>query len=113
MSLVSRRQFLTTAAIATVVSGRELPAQTRTASSRLRVQYTTGGHTVPLQQYDMFEDPLFADLDTWVVPHPHPFDRINGPDGPEVIVLGDWVGQSGAGWPVKDRPHMQKFLDAG
>lgn len=76
----------------------------------LRVQYTPGGHTVPLQQYEMFEDPSFRDLDTWVLPHPHPFDTINDPGGPDVLVLADYYT---AGWPEKDRPHIQKYLDAG
>src|SRR5437899_1758085 len=76
----------------------------------LRVQYTTGGHTVPLQQYEMFDDPMFGDLDTRVFPHPHAFDNINAVNGPHVIVLGDYLT---SGWPDTDRKQMQQYLDSG
>jgi type 1 glutamine amidotransferase len=76
----------------------------------MRVQYTTGSHTVPLQQYQMFDDPMFADFDTWILPHPRPFKVINQADGPEVVVLGDYMT---GGWPEEDRSEMQKYLEAG
>ncbi len=112
MSEISRRTFLAAAAGTAVLS--RLPFFSQSNRNRqnavLRVQYTTGSHTVPLQQYEMFDDVTFRDFDTWVVPHPHPFDTINDPGGPDVIVLGDYET---AGWPEEDRPHMQKYLDSG
>ena len=61
----------------------------------------------------MFDDDLFADLDTWVFPHPRAFDGLsgaNGKPGPDVLVLGDYLT---TGWPESDRPHVQKYLDSG
>jgi hypothetical protein len=91
-----------------LTAGGAAVAQQR--SRRLRVQYTPGGHTVPLHQYEMFDEPAFRDLDTWVLPHPHPFDRINEPNGPDVVVLADYYT---SGWPEADRPYMEKYLDRG
>jgi type 1 glutamine amidotransferase len=117
MSHLSRRNFMAAAAGAAALS--QLPACSRppagstqnTAQSPvLRVQYTTGSHTVPLEQYQMFDDPMFGDLDTWILPHPHPFDQLNRADGPEVVVLGDYMT---GGWPEDDRAEMQKYLDSG
>jgi hypothetical protein len=107
MSDVSRRTLMAAAAVAV------LPKPSVSAAAPLRVQYTTGSHTVPLAQYAMFEDELFRDLDTWVYPHPHPFDGISGTPGhpgPDVIVLGDYETTN---WPETDRPPMQKYLDSG
>ena len=60
--------------------------------------------------YAMFEDPLFSDVDPVVLPHPNAFDRVGGPDAPDVIVTNDWItGQ----WPERDRANMVKHLDAG
>jgi hypothetical protein len=109
MSDVSRRSFIAAAVTASGLS-KPLPAQTR---APLRVQFTTGSHTVPLAQYAIFEDELFRDLDTWVYPHPHAFDGINGVPGrpgPDVVVLGDYETTN---WPETDRPPMQKYLDSG
>ncbi|MGE0405117.1 MAG: ThuA domain-containing protein [Candidatus Korobacteraceae bacterium] len=111
MAELSRRNFLAAAGGAVAAAKLPLAAQSATAQKPvLRVQYTTGSHTVPLQQYEMFDDPTFRDLDTWVVPHPRAFNKINDPGGPEVIVLGDYLT---GGWPEEDRPHVQKYLDAG
>jgi hypothetical protein len=105
MSNVSRRGFLGSALVAGA-----LPTPSFSAQPPLRVQYTTGSHTVAMQQYTMFDDELFRDLDTWVYPHPKAFDGLNAANGPEVLVLGDYLTGN---WPDSDRPPFQKFLDAG
>jgi type 1 glutamine amidotransferase len=111
MSRLSRRSFLAGSAGIAALSRLPLGAQnSATRAPRLRVQFTTGGHFVPLQQYEMFDDPLFQDLQSWIRPHPHPFGELNGPNGPDVLVLGDYVNSA---WPEEDRPHVQTFLDAG
>ena len=108
MSDLSRRRFLgATAGFAAAAAAQVAAQNTR---PRLRVQYTTGGHTVPLTQYAMFEDSLFTDFDTWVVPFPHPFDHINDPGGPDVIVLGSYLTGD---YPEEDRPHIRTYLDSG
>ena len=108
----SRRDFLASAAaLATAAASKATFAATPAAP--LRVQYTTGSHTVPIQQYAMFDDYRFRDLDTWILPHPHPFDTINGAPGrpgPDVVVLGDYVTGN---WPETDRPPLLKFLESG
>jgi hypothetical protein len=101
---------MATAAAAAVLPKLSLAAP---STAPLRVQFTTGSHTVPLQQYAMFDEERFRDFDTWVLPHPHPFDAINGTPGhpgPDVVVLGDYLTGN---WPDTDRAPMQKFLDAG
>ena len=112
MSDLSRRHFLTAAAAAAAVSRGRIAAQTPATprAAGLRVQYTTGNHTVPLQAYDVWEDPLFQDLDTWVRPFPHPFVKLNDPDGPEVLVLEDWQP---LGWALEDQAPIRQFLEAG
>src|SRR5690348_13003655 len=111
MSWLSRRGFLAASAGMAALSRFSFGAQRPAVSGpRLRVQFTTGGHFVPLQQYEMFDDPLFQDLQTIIRPHPHPFGELNGPNAPDVLVLGDYVNSA---WPEEDRPHVQKFLDAG
>jgi type 1 glutamine amidotransferase len=112
MSDLSRRSFLTAAAGAAVLSQLRLSAQSPGAprASGMRVQYTTGSHTVPLAQYEMFDDQLFGDLDTWIRPFPHPFNAINEPNGPDVIVLGSYLTN---GYPEEDRVQIRKFLDSG
>ena len=107
---VSRRNFLAAAASVAVLPSVGEAAQAPARRAELRVQYTTGNHTVPLHAYDVWEDPLFRDLDTWVRPFPHPFAEINDPGGPDVLVLEDWQP---AGWTAEDQAPIQKFLDAG
>jgi type 1 glutamine amidotransferase len=113
MSGLSRRHFLATtvgvAGAAAIASPRRVLAQT-TSAPVLRVQFTTGGHTVPVAAYEMFDDPLFRDLDTWMVPFPHPFNKINDAGGPDVIALMSYIT---AGYPDEDRAYIQKYLDAG
>jgi len=61
----------------------------------------------------MFDDEMFQDLDTWVRPHPHPFNEINGAPGrpgPDVLVLGDYMTGN---WPEADHPPVEKFLEGG
>ena len=75
MSNWSRRDFLgaalaTAAVPATVEAAPLRAAQTPARGARLKVQFTPGGHTSPLQMYAMFTDPLFQDVDTTVLPHP-------------------------------------------
>ena len=115
MSKVPRRNFLS-GTVAAFMAPRLLagsqaaPASRAGRAQRLRVQFTTGGHTTPLQIYAMFEDALFQDMETTVLPHPNAFDRVNTPTGPDVIVTNDWItGQ----WPDGERDNMVKHLDAG
>lgn len=110
MSTTTRRSFLAGAAAVSAPAVARSQTRRQSKARSVRVQYTTGSHTVPLTQYAMFDDETFSDLDTWILPHPHPFDGINAPGGPDVIVLGDYVT---SGWPEADRPHMQKFLESG
>ena len=109
MSNLSRRSFLAFGAGAAALGAPRVSAQAP-SSPMLRVQFTTGAHTVPITAYEMFDDPLFRDLDTWIVPFPHPFDKINEPNGPEVIVLMSYIT---GGYPEEDRVHIQKYLDSG
>lgn len=109
----TRRAFLQSATAAATLLGNLVGNQANAATAPLRVQYTTGSHTVPLQQYAMFDDDLFSDLDTLVRPHPGAFDGLGGTaakPGPDVLVLGDYMT---TGWPEPDRAHVQKYLDAG
>ncbi len=82
MSTVSRRSFIGSTFVAAAMSNTfvsvEAAQARRVQSGRLRVQFTTGGHTSPLQMYAMFESPLFRDLDTVVLPHPNAFDGVGG-----------------------------------
>ena len=116
MSTLSRRSFLGSAVAATAISKTFAPAAAAQAprvgqsERRLRVQFTTGGHTSPLEMYAMFESPLFRNLETVVLPHPNPFDAVGGTNAPDVIVTNDWIT---GGWPQKDRDNMVKHLDAG
>ena len=62
MASFSRRGFLGSAlasvALPTAVMGAGRHAvQAGRRAQRLRVQFTPGGHTSPLQMYAMFEDP--------------------------------------------------------
>jgi Trehalose utilisation len=116
MSDLTRRRFLGStvgsvalpAAIAAAAAAA--PAAQSRRDQRLRVQFTPGGHTSPLQMYAMFEDPLFGDVDPVVLPHPNAFDSVGAADAPDVIVTNDWItGQ----WPERDRANMVKHLDAG
>jgi type 1 glutamine amidotransferase len=115
MSKLSRRNFLGSAVAAlavpqalAAVQGGSSPQVGRT--QRLRVQFTPGGHTSPLQMYAMFEDPTFHDMESTVLPHPNAFDTVTGSNPPDVIVTNDWItGQ----WPEGERNNMVKHLDAG
>ncbi|HUB32274.1 MAG TPA: ThuA domain-containing protein [Bryobacteraceae bacterium] len=117
MSDVSRRSFLAGAAGTAALAGKPMAAQTTGHAPALRVQFTTGSHTVPLNQYAMFDDALFSDLDTWVLPFPHPFTKINDPGGPDVIVMDDWQWANGdvrtVAWPESDQHPFVKYLESG
>src|ERR1700709_1750704 len=77
----------------------------------LRVQFSPGGHTAPLQIYAMFEDPLFTDLNSVVRPHPFAMDTVDSAtDYPDVIVTNDWLTTE---WPQRDKDHIVKHLAAG
>jgi len=116
MARISRRTFLGTAAgYATTLAGAgELLAQATPATSsrqrRLRVQFSPGGHTAPLQIYAMFEDPLFQDFDSVVLPHPDAFASVNSAAPPDIIVTNDWLTTE---WPQRDKDNMTKHLAAG
>ena len=113
MASLSRRHFLGTTA-GSALAAAVVPVSTAIGAvqpaARLRVQFATGGHTSPLQMYAMFESALFQDMDTVVLPHPDPFDRVGTPDAPHVIVTNDWItGQ----WPKKDQDNMQRHIEGG
>jgi type 1 glutamine amidotransferase len=121
MSKFSRRDFIgsavTTAIVARgfprVLATRDsspVPQPSQSPARRLRVQFTPGGHTAPLQIYAMFETPLFQDLDSVVLPHPDAFAGINGTAAPDVIVTYDWI--TGA-WAQKEQEDIRKHLQAG
>ena len=112
--MFSRRHFfasaLAVAAMPQVFADAAAQTAQRGRGPRLRVQFTGGGHTSPLQMYAMFEHPMFADTDTVVLPHPNAFDSVNGPNAPDVIVTNDWIT---GGWPKGERDNMVKHLEAG
>ena len=115
MSNLSRRHFLASALAAAAVPSAFADAAAQATQSgargpRLRVQFTGGGHTSPLQMYAMFETPMFADMETVVLPHPNAFDSVIGPNAPDVIVTNDWIT---GGWPKGERDNMVKHLEAG
>src|SRR5688572_14039220 len=90
MSNWSRRDFLqaalaTAAVLPNIDTARLCAAQRPARGPRLKVQFTPGGHTSPLQMYAMFTDATFQDLDTTVLPHPRAFDGIGSPNAPDVI----------------------------
>ena len=115
MMVHTRRTFLartvgSVAVPAAIAAAAAAPAAQSRRDQRLRVQFTPGGHTSPLQMYAMFEDALFSDVDPVVLPHPNAFDSVGRADAPDVIVTNDWItGQ----WPERDRANMVKHLDAG
>lgn len=119
VSKVSRRTFVrTVAAASALISALPLleGEKQRPLSSKrdlLRVQYTTGGHTVPLTSFTIFTDGTFADVDTTVFPHPNCFRNLNGESGqpgPDVLVLYDYVTQS---YTPEDQQSLRKYLDSG
>jgi hypothetical protein len=113
MSDCSRRNLLGAALAAAAIPKLALKAAAGPApqagrnGQRLRVQFTTGGHTAPLQLYAMFEKPLYQDMHTMVLPHPNAFDDLSRVD---VVVTNDWITD---GWSEADRNRMVKYLDAG
>lgn len=113
MPSLTRRHFLGSAAgsaVAAAVLPHASAAGAAQQTRRLRVQFATGGHTSPLQMYAMFESSLFQDLDTFVLPHPDPFDRVGTPEAPDVVVTNDWItGQ----WPKKDQDDMRRHVEGG
>jgi hypothetical protein len=103
MPNLSRRGFLGSS-LAVAAAPKVSPAA---PAAPLRVQFTPGGHTAPMEIYAMFEDPSFRDLDTWVVPHPNAFGDLSAVD---VVVTVDWIT---GGWIEADRQLMLRHLDAG
>jgi len=118
ISNLSRREFITSTASGLILSGvagtatlaQNAPKADATPRRRLRVQFSPGGHTAPLQIYAMFETPLFRDLDSVVLPHPNAFDSVNSDTPPDVIVTNDWLTTE---WPQRDKDNMVKHLNAG
>jgi Trehalose utilisation len=115
MTQFSRRKFIGSTAAGVLLAGtvrtEPMMAQSEGSSKRrLRVQFSPGGHTAPLQIYAMFEDPLFADLDSVVRPHPYAMDTVDSADYPDVIVTNDWLTTE---WPQRDKDHLVKHLAAG
>jgi len=120
MKKLSRRSFLGSTAAGLLLLENFADAnsadaeafQPATSGERpLRVQFSPGGHTAPLQIYAMFEDPLFADLNSVVRPHPFAMDTVDSAtDYPDVIVTNDWLTTE---WPQRDKDHIVKHLAAG
>src|SRR4051794_32354660 len=98
---LSRRGLIASAAAIAVSRRSEAQAKP------LRVQFTPGGHTVPLQLYAMFSDDSYKDIQASVLPHPDAFREINSPNGPDVVVTCDWITGS---WPDNEKQPMQKYL---
>ena len=95
MSEISRRKFIGSTAtslllaqtVGSVAKGELIAAPVRgLADRRLRVQFSPGGHTAPLQIYAMFEDPLFAEFESVVRAHPYAMDTVDDVDYPDIIV---------------------------
>lgn len=119
MSTFSRRKFIgsTTAGLLlaktvgnTAIAQRAGLPDANSTHRKLRVQFSPGGHTAPLQIYAMFEDPGFSDLDSWVRPHPFAMDTVGLSEYPEVIVTNDWLTTE---WPQRDKENLEKHLNAG
>lgn len=118
MTKPSRRGFLGSTAAGLLLSSAisrgssfELEAaQSRQQQQPLRVQFSPGGHTAPLQIYAMFEDPLFKDMESWIRPHPNTFETVNSTNYPDVIVTNDWLTTE---WPQNDKDNMVKHIEAG
>ena len=107
MSNTSRRGFLAAAATAVITRSA------LSATAPLRVQYTVGGHTVPISGYTMFADDLFADLDTMMTPHPAAFENLNGSPtrpGPEVLVLYDYLTEK---FSDQELDSLKTYLESG
>lgn len=112
---ISRRSFLGSAAAAAALPVNLLEAQAPESlrGNRLRVQYTTGGHTVPLSSFVMFTDDTFGDLDTIAFPHPNAFRNLlgqPGEPGPDVLVLYDYLTES---FDEQDQQAIRNYLNAG
>jgi type 1 glutamine amidotransferase len=119
MSEISRRKFIGSTAtslllaqtVGSVAKGELIAAPVRgLADRRLRVQFSPGGHTAPLQIYAMFEDPLFAEFESVVRAHPYAMDTVDDVDYPDIIVTNDWLTTE---WPQRDKDHITKHLAAG
>jgi len=115
MSQFSRRLFLASASSVAALAPVPSAAQSRARSTGqgrapLRVQFTTGGHTVPLHLYAMFTDETFRDIETTVLPHPNAFRTLTGPNPPDVVVTCDWLTNS---WPENEKEPMLRYLDSG
>lgn len=125
MSKLSRRRFIGAAAASAAVLGVSKADATTVASSdpatqpekgtnsanRLRVQFTTGGHTVPIPCYAMFASDLFRDCETSVYPRPNSFATLKDlSKAPDVLVLYDYITTE---WDASDKAAIQKYLDAG
>jgi type 1 glutamine amidotransferase len=120
MAGISRRKFISSTAAGVVLSqtigsgtqaialGQQAPPAT--GKRRLRVQYTTGGHTVPIPSYAMFASDLFSDFETTIFPRPDSFRYLNTPEGPDVLVLYDYLTTE---WDDADKETIKKYLDAG
>lgn len=122
MSTISRRRFIGAGTAAAVSLGAfnqsalSEGSQTQTDSAqhgnrKLRIQFTTGGHTVPIPCYAMFASDLFDEFETVVFPRPNSFRTLNQPTGsPKVLVLYDYLTTE---WDDDDKATIKKYLDAG
>jgi hypothetical protein len=119
MAELSRRKFIgsTAAGLLSIKTMGDVamaepadPPAENSAHRNLRVQFSPGGHTTPLQIYAMFEEPLFADFDPSVRPHPYALDTVDSTDYPDVIITNDWLTTE---WPDRDRNNLVKHLGAG
>jgi type 1 glutamine amidotransferase len=120
MSNISRRNFIGSAIGIAALPESLMSAEAaqknerpRRSQALLRVQYTTGGHTVPLSSYTMFTDDTFSNFDTIALPHPNAFRNLNGESkvpGPDVLVLYDFQME---GYNDTDLRSIRKYVDSG
>jgi type 1 glutamine amidotransferase len=120
MSPISRRSFISSAVAAAALPGAlkkagavEKGRRPGNNHSRLRVQFTTGGHPAPLCSSTMFLDDTFGDLDTTVFPHPNAFRNLNGGSGvpgPDVLVLYDFRMES---YDEAELHSIKEYVDSG
>jgi type 1 glutamine amidotransferase len=121
MSKITRRSFMGTTAAGVASLGVfkngalakpvEAPPRAQQGSKMLRVQFTTGGHTVPIPAYAMFASDLFSEFQATVFPRPNSFRPLKEDSTcPDVLVLYDYITTE---WDDDDKATIEKYLDAG
>lgn len=120
MLTVSRRRFIEAGAATAIALGalskdapsaEPDPSEAQPQSGALRVQFTTGGHTVPISCYSMFASDLFDEFETVVFPRPNSLRTLKEEtSAPDVLVLYDYLTTE---WNDDDKATIKKYLDAG